>query len=76
MTISSYKKMFTQLRHKKTIMAKYLKFNKPIDRKFGKSTKLCQRCGNMRGFIQKYGLKLCRKCFREIAEDIGFKKYS
>ena len=26
--------------------------------------------------IEKYGLNLCRQCFREIAADIGFKKYS
>ncbi|RLJ03398.1 MAG: hypothetical protein DRP11_00775 [Candidatus Aenigmatarchaeota archaeon] len=26
--------------------------------------------------IRKYGLYYCRQCFREIAEKIGFKKYS
>ena len=25
--------------------------------------------------VRKYGLNLCRQCFREVAEKIGFKKY-
>ncbi len=36
----------------------------------------CIRCGRKRGIIRKYGLRLCRQCFRETAEEIGFKKYS
>ncbi len=32
----------------------------------------CRVCGNVRGLIRKYGLYMCRKCFRERAEDIGF----
>jgi ribosomal protein S14 len=35
----------------------------------------CRVCGNLRGLIRKYGLYMCRKCFRERAEQIGFKKY-
>ncbi len=35
----------------------------------------CRVCGGARGLIRKYGLFLCRKCFRERAEQIGFKKY-
>jgi len=31
-------------------------------------------CGNRHGLIRKYGLNLCRQCFREYAADIGFKK--
>uniref|UniRef100_A0A183GLP6 40S ribosomal protein S29 n=1 Tax=Heligmosomoides polygyrus TaxID=6339 RepID=A0A183GLP6_HELPZ len=26
------------------------------------------------GLIRKYGLHMCRRCFREYAKDIGFKK--
>ncbi|HDN82953.1 MAG TPA: 30S ribosomal protein S14 [Candidatus Altiarchaeales archaeon] len=36
----------------------------------------CSICGSNRGVIHKYGLGICRKCFRENAEKIGFKKYS
>lgn len=36
----------------------------------------CRRCGRKGGIIRKYGLYYCRQCMREIAEDIGFKKYS
>lgn len=33
-----------------------------------------RRCKNSHGLIRKYGLNLCRRCFREHAEDIGFMK--
>lgn len=36
----------------------------------------CQRCGRKRGMVRRYGLDLCRQCFRENARDLGFKKYS
>lgn len=36
----------------------------------------CHRCGRKRGIIRRYGLHLCRQCFRDTAKEIGFKKYS
>jgi len=41
----------------------------------GKGTRKCRICGNARGPIRKYGLQICRRCFREVAEEIGFRKY-
>ncbi|MDZ7730284.1 MAG: 30S ribosomal protein S14 [Natrialbaceae archaeon] len=35
----------------------------------------CQRCGRNQGLVGKYDINLCRQCFREIARDMGFKKY-
>jgi len=35
----------------------------------------CQRCGRHQGLVGKYDIWLCRQCFREIARDMGFKKY-
>ncbi len=29
---------------------------------------------NHHGLIRKYGLMLCRRCFRELGEEIGFMK--
>lgn len=49
--------------------------NKAIKRKFGKGSRNCTRCGSMRGIIKKYKLYYCRRCFREVAYDIGFRKY-
>ncbi len=40
----------------------------------GKNVK-CVRCGNTHGVIRKYGLMLCRQCFREMAEELGFRQY-
>lgn len=48
---------------------------KAVKRKFGKGAHKCVRCGNMEAIIRKYGLNYCRKCFREVAPAIGFKKY-
>ena len=76
MTTSSYTKVFKQLKNKPIKLKKFLKHNSPKPRKFGKATKKCVRCGNPRGHIGKYKLNLCRRCFREIAKDIGWKKYS
>ena len=33
-------------------------------------------CFNHHGIIRKYGLNICRRCFRQYAKDIGFQKVS
>tara|TARA_Y100000031_G_scaffold105561_1_gene116206 strand:+ start:28944 stop:29183 length:240 start_codon:yes stop_codon:yes gene_type:complete len=76
MTYSDYKKVFKQLKVKPHKLAKYKKHNAPKERKCGIRTKTCRRCGRIRGHIDKYGLDVCRQCFREIAKNIGFKKYN
>ena len=76
MTYSDYKKMFKQLKKKPVKLKKFIKHNSPLPRKFGKTTKRCVRCGNPRGHIGKYGINLCRRCFRDCAKKLGFKKYS
>lgn len=48
--------------------------NKAVKRKFGKGAHKCIRCGTFSGVIRKYGLNYCRRCFREIAPQLGFKK--
>ncbi len=50
--------------------------NKVIKRKYGKGSKKCEKCGSQRAIIRKYNLFYCRRCFREVAKQIGFKKYS
>ena len=76
MTASNYKKVFKQLKAKPVKLKKFIKHNAPKERSCGKNLKLCSRCGRRGGHIDKYGLDLCRQCFREIATKIGFKKYS
>ena len=44
-------------------------------RSYGKGSRKCIRCGTPDGLIRRYGLNVCRQCFREIANDLGFKKY-
>ncbi len=74
MTTSNWEKVLKQVKHKDAKRKKFTKHNKPMDRKFGESTKKCTRCGRFGGHISSYGLHLCRQCFRETAEKIGFKK--
>lgn len=52
------------------------KFKPPINRVYGRGVQICGRCGSRDAVIQKYGLYLCRQCFREIAHSLGFRKYS
>ncbi|MEJ2267893.1 MAG: 30S ribosomal protein S14 [Nanoarchaeota archaeon] len=53
-----------------------MKHNKPKERKTGIAVQKCERCGRFGAHIKSYGLNLCRHCFREIAVEIGFKKFS
>lgn len=76
MTASDWRKILNQLKSKPAVMKKFLKHNKPKDRDFGVAAQKCQRCGRFGAHINQYNLHLCRHCFREIAEEIGFKKYS
>ncbi|MEM4625287.1 MAG: 30S ribosomal protein S14 [Candidatus Pacearchaeota archaeon] len=55
---------------------RFLKHNKPKERKIGIARYKCERCGRIGARVSQYGLNYCRQCFREIAEEIGFKKYS
>ena len=73
MTFENAKK---QIEGKHVKLARFMKFNKPKDRKFGRARYPCRICGKTEGVINKYGLQYCRQCFREIAEDLGFKKFN
>ena len=43
-------------------------------RKYGKDSRACRCCTNQEGLIRKYSIMICRRCFREHATQIGFKK--
>jgi len=76
MTTSNYAKAFKQLKVKPAVLKKYIKHNAPKKRSCGKALKRCRITGRVGGFISKYGLKLCRQQFRDIAPKLGFKKYN
>ncbi len=59
----------------------------PIERKFrihewrrklyetrGKRAHRCIRCGTTKGVIRKYDLYICRRCIREVYQELGFRK--
>lgn len=76
MSASDWRKVLNQIRGKSAKSERFLKHNKPKERKIGIALKKCEKCGRFGAHIKSYGLNLCRHCFREIAEEIGFKKYS
>ena len=76
MTASDLKKQFKQLDAKPVVKRKVLKHNEPKLRKMGVASRKCERCGRFGAHIRSYGINMCRHCFREVATEIGFKKYS
>lgn len=40
----------------------------------GQGSRSCRVCSNKHGLIRKYGLNMCRQCFRQYCGQIGFKK--
>ena len=51
-----------------------------IDKKLSKTSKelkrsrKCKFCDTQRGLIRKYNLYICRRCFKDYANKLGFKK--
>jgi len=76
MTTGDWRKVFKQLKAKPAKLKKYIKHNSPKKRSCGRVIGKCDMCGRYDGLIHKYGLGLCRICFREMAPKIGFKKFS
>ncbi len=76
MTASDWRKITKQLKSKPAVLRKFLKHNKPKVRKFGVAAKKCEACGRHGAMINSYNLNLCRHCFRELAVELGFKKYN
>jgi len=74
--MAGYKDMMKMLEGKPSKIARLKKHNVPKERKFGLAKSVCWRCGKVgRGVIRKYDLDVCRRCFREIARDLGFRKF-
>ncbi|RKO96154.1 hypothetical protein CXG81DRAFT_12222 [Caulochytrium protostelioides] len=42
---------------------------------YGKGSRECRVCTHRAGLIRKYGLNVCRQCFRDYSKQIGFIKY-
>ncbi len=76
MTSSDWRKLTRRLRGKPAVLKKFLKHNKPKARAYGVSIMKCEVCGRTGAHISSYNLNLCRHCFRELAVELGFKKYS
>ncbi len=76
MGASDWNKIVRQIRRKPAKLQRFMKHNVPKKRTTGMALRKCVRTGRIGAHIKKYNLNLCRQAFREIAEEIGFKKYS
>lgn len=76
MTTSDWNKITVQLKNKPAKLKKFLKHNKPKDRKNGIALRRCENCGRLGAHISQYGINMCRQCFRDLAQELGFRKYS
>lgn len=76
MTASHHSKVLKQIGTKPGKLAKYRKYSVPKDTHERKNKLRCEISGTRRGVIHKYGINLSRHKFREIAEELGFRKYS
>jgi small subunit ribosomal protein S14 len=45
-------------------------------KEYGKGIRTCKMCGTNQAIIRRYGINICRRCFRENAKKLGFKKYN
>jgi len=76
MTASDHMKTTKQLKRKPVVLAKFIRHNRPKERTSGIAKRKCERCGRFGAHLRQYNINLCRQCFREIADDIGFHKYN
>lgn len=45
-----------------------------ISIKMKKKDRKCNICGARKGFVRKYKLNICRRCFKDNAPKLGFEK--
>lgn len=76
MTTANWTKILKQLNNNPVKLKKFMKHSTPKKRTCGRARHKCVRCGTTHGFVSRFGLNLCRRCFRQIATKIGFKQYS
>jgi ribosomal protein S14 len=43
-------------------------------KKIAKNARRCRICGSDKGMIHRFGINTCRRCFKDIAEKLGFRK--
>ncbi len=74
MTAKDYSKVKNQLGQKPAKWNKYVKHNAPKKRETGRNVSKCNFCGSTRGIVGQYKLNICRRCFRQNATKLGFRR--
>ncbi|RNA32574.1 ribosomal S14p S29e [Brachionus plicatilis] len=52
----------------------FANIHKTHPRNYGPGSRQCRVCASSHGVIRKYGMMICRRCFKQYANDIGFYK--
>ncbi|MCX6800944.1 MAG: 30S ribosomal protein S14 [Candidatus Diapherotrites archaeon] len=52
-----------------------MSYPKAKNEKMKKRDRVCKMCGTRKGLVRKYKIGICRRCFKDNAEKLGFKKY-
>ncbi len=72
---TAFERIGKNLVGKKAKHQRFMRFNSHKVQPHDARSRKCIRCNRPEAGIHIHGLRYCRECFREIAKDLGFKKY-
>ncbi len=72
---TAFERIAKNLKGKPAKYNRFLKFSKHKTQPHDARTRKCVRCNRAEAHISIHGLSYCRECFREVAKDLGFRKY-
>jgi small subunit ribosomal protein S14 len=72
---TAYERIAKNLKDNPAKYNRFVKFNKHKMQPHDIRSRRCVRCNRGEAHIGIHGLNYCRECFREVAKDVGFRKY-
>jgi small subunit ribosomal protein S14 len=72
---TAYERIAKTLKGKPAKYSRFTRFNQHKTQPHDARSRRCIRCNRPEGLVSMHGLNYCRECFREVAKDLGFRKY-
>ncbi len=72
---TAYERIAKNLKGKPAKYSRFTRFNQHKLQPHDRRAHMCVRCNRTEAHIGIHGLSYCRECFREVAKDLGFRKY-
>jgi small subunit ribosomal protein S14 len=72
---TAFERIAKTLKGKPVKYNRFIKFSSHKIQPHDARSRKCIRCNRPEAHIGIHGLNYCRQCFREVAKDIGFRKY-